>query len=230
MKLRIGQLIGGVVEGMPWLGTFHAIGVKILRRHAELVDLKPSFTVLDTDDQIRLLKQLLDAENIDEKRWPARRARVDDRRLEEPRAYAQAGAGRRELRLRQRQSARALCALSAAPEGAQRRRFRRSAAGKSAAVPGARRRARRNTSSASSICWWTSIRTPTSRNICGCGCWRRATAIFAASATTISRSMAGAAPRWTTSCASRPTFPAPRSSGSNATTARPAISSARPRA
>src|SRR4029079_973154 len=72
MNLRIGQWIGGVVEGMPWLGTFHAIGVKIVRRHAELVDLKPSFTVLDTDDQIRLLKQLLDAENIDEKRWPAR--------------------------------------------------------------------------------------------------------------------------------------------------------------
>ena len=72
MKARIGDLIGGVVEGMPWLGTFHAIGVKILRRHAELVDLKPSFTVLDTDDQIRLLKQLLEAENIDEKRWPAR--------------------------------------------------------------------------------------------------------------------------------------------------------------
>ncbi|XSG82894.1 MAG: ATP-dependent helicase [Methyloligella sp. ZOD6] len=72
MKTRIGQMIGGVVEGMPWLGTFHAIGVKILRRHAEAVDLKPSFTVLDVDDQIRLLKQLLSAENIDEKRWPAR--------------------------------------------------------------------------------------------------------------------------------------------------------------
>ena len=72
MKARVGQLIGGVVEGMPWLGTFHAIGVKILRRHAELVDLKPSFTVLDTDDQIRLMKQLLEAENVDEKRWPAR--------------------------------------------------------------------------------------------------------------------------------------------------------------
>src|SRR5215813_9753779 len=72
MKGRVGELIGGVVEGMPWLGTFHAIGVKIMRRHAELVDLKPSFTVLDTDDQIRLLKQLLEAENIDEKRWPAR--------------------------------------------------------------------------------------------------------------------------------------------------------------
>ena len=72
MKHRVGDLIGGAVEGMPWLGTFHAIGVKILRRHAELVDLKPSFTVLDTDDQIRLLKQLLSAENIDDKRWPAR--------------------------------------------------------------------------------------------------------------------------------------------------------------
>ena len=57
---------------MPWLGTFHSIGVKILRRHAELVGLKPDFTILDVDDQIRLMKQLLEAENIDEKRWPAR--------------------------------------------------------------------------------------------------------------------------------------------------------------
>src|ERR1700688_1201211 len=72
MKHRIGDIVGGVVEGMPWLGTFHSIGVKILRRHAELVGLKPDFTILDVDDQIRLLKQLLAAENIDEKRWPAR--------------------------------------------------------------------------------------------------------------------------------------------------------------
>ncbi|HXX50631.1 MAG TPA: UvrD-helicase domain-containing protein [Xanthobacteraceae bacterium] len=72
MKQRVGEIVGGVVEGMPWLGTFHSIGVKILRRHAELVGLKPDFTILDTDDQIRLLKQLLEAENIDEKRWPAR--------------------------------------------------------------------------------------------------------------------------------------------------------------
>jgi DNA helicase-2/ATP-dependent DNA helicase PcrA len=57
---------------MPWLGTFHSIGVKILRRHAELVGLKSDFTILDVDDQIRLLKQLLEAEHIDEKRWPAR--------------------------------------------------------------------------------------------------------------------------------------------------------------
>lgn len=72
MKARVGQLVGAAVEGMPWLGTFHAICVKILRRHAELIDLKSSFTILDTDDQVRLLKQLLKAENIDEKRWPAR--------------------------------------------------------------------------------------------------------------------------------------------------------------
>jgi len=72
MKLRVGAMVGQVVEGMPWLGTFHSIGVKILRRHAELVGLKPDFTILDVDDQIRLLKQLLEAGNIDEKRWPAR--------------------------------------------------------------------------------------------------------------------------------------------------------------
>ena len=72
MKNRVGEIVGGVVEGMPWLGTFHSIGVKILRRHAEMVGLKSDFTILDVDDQIRLLKQLLDAENIDEKRWPGR--------------------------------------------------------------------------------------------------------------------------------------------------------------
>src|SRR5262245_10552230 len=72
MKTRVGTMVGQIVEGMPWLGTFHSIGVKILRRHAELVSLKPDFTILDQDDQIRLLKQLLEAENIDEKRWPAR--------------------------------------------------------------------------------------------------------------------------------------------------------------
>jgi DNA helicase-2/ATP-dependent DNA helicase PcrA len=72
MKERIGALIGGVVEGMQWLGTFHSIGAKMLRRHAELAGLKSNFTILDTDDQLRLMKQLVDAEGIDEKRWPAR--------------------------------------------------------------------------------------------------------------------------------------------------------------
>ncbi|MCV2868985.1 UvrD-helicase domain-containing protein [Defluviimonas sp. WL0002] len=72
MKERVGRLTGGTVEGMPWMGTFHSISVKILRRHAELVGLKSNFTILDTDDQIRLLKQVIAAANIDEKRWPAR--------------------------------------------------------------------------------------------------------------------------------------------------------------
>ena len=72
MKERIGALIGGVVEGMQWLGTFHSIGAKMLRRHAELAGLKSNFTILDTDDQLRLMKQLITAEGVDEKRWPAR--------------------------------------------------------------------------------------------------------------------------------------------------------------
>ncbi|VAW10578.1 ATP-dependent DNA helicase UvrD/PcrA, partial [hydrothermal vent metagenome] len=72
MKFRIGELVGDVVEGMAWLGTFHSIGAKIIRRHAELVGLKSDFTILDTDDQIRLIKQLIRAEDLDEKRWPAR--------------------------------------------------------------------------------------------------------------------------------------------------------------
>jgi len=77
MKDRIGRLIGGTVEGMQWLGTFHAIGAKMLRRHAELAGLRSDFTILDADDQIRLMKQLIAAENIDEKRWPARQLASD---------------------------------------------------------------------------------------------------------------------------------------------------------
>ncbi|NVK16533.1 MAG: UvrD-helicase domain-containing protein [Rhodobacteraceae bacterium] len=72
MKERVGGMLGQAVEGMPWLGTFHSICVKLLRRHAELAGLKSNFTILDTDDQIRLLKQLIQAAGIDDKRWPAR--------------------------------------------------------------------------------------------------------------------------------------------------------------
>src|SRR5690348_14062891 len=71
MRERLERMIGRAADGV-WLGTFHAIAARILRRHAELVGLKPSFTILDTDDQLRLLKQILLAENIDERRWPAR--------------------------------------------------------------------------------------------------------------------------------------------------------------
>ncbi len=71
MRERVGHLMGIEPEGW-WLGTFHALAARILRRHAELVGLKSNFTILDTDDQIRLIKQLLEAENIDSKKWPAR--------------------------------------------------------------------------------------------------------------------------------------------------------------
>jgi DNA helicase II / ATP-dependent DNA helicase PcrA len=72
MKERVGGFLGGAAEGMPWLGTFHAIGVKILRRHAELVGLKSGFTILDLDDQLRLLKQVIEGAGLDKDRWPAR--------------------------------------------------------------------------------------------------------------------------------------------------------------
>jgi DNA helicase-2/ATP-dependent DNA helicase PcrA len=76
MRERVSQLVGGAVEGMPWLGTFHSTGTKILRRHAELVGLRSDFTILDTDDQIRLMKQVIQAENLDEKRWPGRQLAI----------------------------------------------------------------------------------------------------------------------------------------------------------
>ncbi len=72
MRERVGRIMGESVEGLPWLGTFHSVAAKMLRRHAELVGLQSNFTILDTDDQLRLLKQLILAADLDEKRWPAR--------------------------------------------------------------------------------------------------------------------------------------------------------------
>lgn len=80
MKFRVSTMLGIDASTLPWMGTFHALSAKILRRHSELVGLKSSFTIFDKDDQIRLLKQLIIAANIDEKRWPARMlaAIIDD--------------------------------------------------------------------------------------------------------------------------------------------------------
>jgi DNA helicase-2/ATP-dependent DNA helicase PcrA len=71
MRERVADLVGPMAQDL-WIGTFHALAARIIRRHAELVELKPNFTILDTDDQIRLLKQLMQADNIDDRRWPAR--------------------------------------------------------------------------------------------------------------------------------------------------------------
>ncbi len=72
MRERVGALSGGALEGMPWLGTFHSVAARMLRSHAELVGLHSNFAILDTDDQLRVLKQLIQAAGLDEKRWPAR--------------------------------------------------------------------------------------------------------------------------------------------------------------
>ena len=71
MKMRVSNLVGPMAEQV-WLGTFHALAARMLRRHADLVGLRSDFTILDTDDQIRLLKQLMEVDDIDPKRWPAR--------------------------------------------------------------------------------------------------------------------------------------------------------------
>ena len=71
MQARL-ETLTGIREIAPWMGTFHSIGAKLLRRHAELVGLKPNFTILDTDDQLRLIKQIMKDADVDDKRWPAR--------------------------------------------------------------------------------------------------------------------------------------------------------------
>ena len=71
MKDRVAAMSGRPVEGW-WLGTFHALAARILRRHAEAVGLKPNFTILDADDQLRLLKQVMEGRDIDDRKWPAR--------------------------------------------------------------------------------------------------------------------------------------------------------------
>ena len=127
MRERITAIIGPEAEGLRWLGTFHSVAAQILRRHCELVGLKSSFTILDTDDQERLLKQLIDAANIDPQALDAPGAGRPDRPVEEPRLDARQGPAERG-RVRRRQGDRALPRLSGAAAHAQRLRLRRPAA------------------------------------------------------------------------------------------------------
>ncbi len=261
MKTRVGDLIGGGVEGMQWLGTFHSIGARMLRRHAELSGLKSDFTILDTDDQIRLMKQIIQAEGIDEKRWPARQLAgyIDhwkNRGLtpkDVPEVDGRAFADGRGKKLYAAYQAR-LKVLNAADFGDlileplsilrnnpdvladYHARFRYmlvdeyqdtnvaqylwlrllAQAPRATTMPAPPHPARPAEAAR------PDLSTP-GRGEDGKRRARRPTS--AASATTTSRSMAGAGPRSTTSCASRRIFPAPASSGSNATTARHRTSS-----
>ncbi len=72
MRHRMEMLVGDMAEGLPYLGTFHAIAARMLRKHSRLVGLESNFTILDTDDQLRLLKQVIAEAGMDEKRWPAK--------------------------------------------------------------------------------------------------------------------------------------------------------------
>ena len=167
MKLRVGQMVGQIVEGMPWLGTFHSIGVKILRRHAEMVGLKSNFTILDVDDQIRVIKQLLEAEKLDEKRWPARvfamildgwknRGLTPDQVPAGEAASFANGKGKKLYVAYQER----LKTFNAADFG--------DFCWRTSACFGRTRMFCASTSSASNSSWSTNTRTPTSRSICGC--------------------------------------------------------------
>ena len=179
----------------------------MLRRHAEQVGLTSNFTILDTDDQLRLLKQVMEAERVDTKRWAPQALmaviqRWKDRGLTParvtPHEDTDFAAGR----------ARALYArLSGAAALAERGGFRRPAAAHDRAAARAAGRPGAVSPACSATSWWTNTRTPTWCSISGCACSRRATGTSAASATTTSRSIRGAAPRWRTSCASSTTFP-----------------------
>ena len=125
MKERVGRIIGDAVEGMPWLGTFHSIGAKMLRRHAELVGLQSNFTILDTDDQLRLLKQVLQLAAIDDKRWTARDlGGLIDQWKNKGLAPKDIDAGESE-RFANGRGGEVYSIYSGSVEGAQRMRFRR---------------------------------------------------------------------------------------------------------
>ena len=115
MKERVGQYRGGAIEGMPWLGTFHSVAARMLRSHAELVGLQSNFTILDTDDQLRVLKQLIQA---------ATSTRSAGRRASSPgsidrwknRGWTPGAGRRRRVRsFRRRPRRRTLRAISGAP-------------------------------------------------------------------------------------------------------------------
>ncbi len=72
MQTRVSKILGSAATGLSWLGTFHSICAKILRKHASAANLNSNFTIIDTDDQIRLIKNICKAENIDVKKLAPR--------------------------------------------------------------------------------------------------------------------------------------------------------------
>jgi DNA helicase-2/ATP-dependent DNA helicase PcrA len=228
MRERVEKLLGPGGGGLPWLGTFHSISARMLRTHAELVGLKNNFSILDTDDQVRLLKQIIEAEGIDEKRWPGRQlAGVIDgwknraltpEKVPKNESFSFADGGG--VKLYAIYQAR-LKILNACDFGDLLMHmidiFQRH--------PDVLEAYHKKLSHLmvdeyqdTNVAQYLWLR-----------CWRRRARICAWSATTISRSMAGAAPRSITSCASSTIFRALKLCGWSRIIARRATSSRRPR-
>jgi DNA helicase-2/ATP-dependent DNA helicase PcrA len=169
MGERVEALIGRGVQGM-WLGTFHAIGVRMLRAHAELAGLKSSFTILDTDDQERLVKQVIQAADLDERRWPPGCSTASSS-AGRTAAGGRPGAGLGARRLRARPGAPASTGPTRSACRAERLRLRRPAAAQPHHPRQASRTSSPSTSAASGRSSSTSTRTPTSPSTCGSGSW-----------------------------------------------------------
>ena len=208
MRERVGRMVGDAVEGMPWLGTFHAIGAKMLRRHAELVGLQSAISPSSTPTiSCACSSSSSSPPIIDEKRWPARSlAGLIDSWKNKGLTPADIDAGESE-RYANGRGGELYAAYQARLQRAQRLRFRRPAAPHAGDPQDATATCSPTISSASNTSWSTNIRTPTASSISGCACSRRSARTSAASATTTSRSIRGAARRSRTSCKFEKDFP-----------------------
>ncbi len=213
MRERVAAILGQPAEGL-WLGTFHALCARMLRRHAEHAGLSANFTILDSDDQLRLLKQVMDAARIDTKRWTPGSVmsliqRWKDRGLTPARTGVEAADDQGTSLAREIYAAyqARLLALNAADFGDLILHVTE--------ILRPSRISSRNIIVTFVTFWWTNTRTPIWCNISGFGCWPRAIATFVAWATTISRFTPGAVPRWKIFCGSKKISRARRSSGSS---------------
>ena len=221
MRQRVEGMAGLKAETLPWLGTFHSICARLLRRHAELAGLTQRFTILDTDDQQRLLRQIIKAEGIDEKRWPARQlAALIDGWKNKCLLPGQLPASDQE-EFNQR-GAELYSQYQRRLKDSECGGFWRSDRRDCQDLPRARRCFGEILPFFSNTYLSMSIRTQTQPSIFGCSSWRGVTAISAAWGMMTSPSTAGAAPKSRTFCGLSAAFPAPGLSGLNRITGRTA--------
>ena len=215
MRERVAGLVGPVAEDL-WIGTFHAIAARILRRHAEIIGLKSNFTILDSDDQIRLLKQILEANDIDHSKWPARALlaiiqRWKDRGLvPEKVSSSDVGefAGGKTIELYKEYQQR-LITLNACDFGDLLLHNLTLFTSDEMILSEYQRRL--------SMFWSMNIRIRMSRSICGCVCWPKPIEISVVSGTMTNRFIVGAVPKSATFSDLKRTSPERRSIASSRT-------------